>query len=425
MNNKNPFLDFLAVCCIFSVFLDQAIRGEFAFDFYYSYIIFLLFLFMVLTQKGSIALPPKWFMRGLIFIFACSLFILSINNMLGFEYWKQVFGILFTSLVYYNVLRHFKFDVQQIFNYYLKFAYWVALIGVVDNALHIAGIHILPTVNNGPFQYREYSIMGEPFYLALALTPAVAYYLAHFGRSWKYHKGKLITLLLCYLLTYSSIAVAGLGLSVFFSLYINDYFNTRQNKLLLAPIFILPSIIFINFLIDNVDLINARFDDTTRLFFSSEFNATEANSSNASTFALYSNYVIAKDSFLKDPIFGSGIGSHPLIYEETFLKYFPSSSIKRFGAQNQQDANSKFLRLMSETGIIGLSLFLLVYFRFFIRKKIITTASKELAIINHSIFIYILLCLIRNGNYINVAFFLFFFLYYASWKIAQASLKIN
>lgn len=378
---------------------------------------------MMLTQKGSIALPPRWFMSGLLFILACSLFILLVNNMLGFEYWKQVFGILFTSVVYYNVLCHFKFNVQKIFSYYLRFAYLIALIGVIDNALHIAGLHILPTINNGPFQYREYSIMGEPFYLALALTPAVAYYLAHFGRYWRYHRSKFIILLLCYLLTYSSIAVAGLGLSIFFSLYINDYFNTRQSKLILAPIFILPAIMLISFLIDNVDLINSRFDDTTRLFLSSEFNAAEANSSNASTFALYSNYIVAKDSFLKDPLFGSGLGSHPLIYEEAFLKYFPSSSIRKFGAQNQQDANSKFLRLISETGIIGLFLFLLAYFRFFIRKQIVTPSSKELAIINYSVFIYILLCLIRNGNYINVAFFLFFFLYYASWKIAQAKFK--
>lgn len=420
MNNKNPFLDFLGICCIFSIFLDRAIRGAFAFDLYYSYIFFLLFLTILITQKGRIVLPPRWFMRGIAFIFACSLFILLVNDMLSFEYWKQVLGILFTSIVYYNVLFYFNFDIKRIFRHYLRFAYWVALFGVIDNILHIAGIHIMTTINNGPFQYREYSIMGEPFYLALALAPAVSYYLIFFNRTWSQNKKQFIIILLCYLLTYSSIAVAGLGISVFLSLYFNDYFNVRKNKLILAPILFLPALLLVNFLIDNVDLINSRFSDTTELFLSSELKATEAGSSNASTFALYSNYIIARDSFLKEPLFGYGLGSHPLLYQETFLKYFSADLITRYGTQNQQDANSKFLRLMSETGIIGLFLFLFAFCKFFISKRKIGTQFKEIGAINYSIFVYILLCLIRNGNYINIGFFFFFFIYYLSWKIISA-----
>jgi hypothetical protein len=287
------------------------------------------------------------------------------------------------------------------------------------------GIHLLTVAHwSGGLQYREYSIMGEPFYLALALTPAIGYYLCYFNRTWKEEKFRFIIVFICYALTYSSIALAGLGLSVFFALYFNDYFNIRKNRLLLAPILLLPVIFFANFLINNVKLINARFTDTTALFLSAGLKTTEAGSSNASTFALYSNYIIARDSFLNDPLFGSGLGSHPLIYKETFLKYFPSVYMDRFGPQNQQDANSKFLRLMSETGLIGLILFIAVFIKFFASKrKMITTELRELGAINYSIFIYILLCLIRNGNYINIGFFLFLFLYYISWKIITTRSK--
>jgi O-antigen ligase len=254
------------------------------------------------------------------------------------------------------------------------------------------------------------------------LTPAIAYYNAYFKRSWKQDKVRYLVTFACYLVTYSSIAVAGLILSVLFALYINDYFNIRKNRLILAPLLMIPMALLVNFLIQNVNLINARFTDTTQLFLSSGLQTSEAGNSNASTFALYSNYIIARDSFLNDPIFGSGLGSHPLIYKETFLKYFPSLYLDRYGAQNQQDANSKFLRLMSETGIIGLFLFMFIVIKFFASKtKMITEELKEVGVINYSIFIYIVLCLIRNGNYINVGFFLFLFLYYATYKIIETN----
>jgi hypothetical protein len=422
MKKRIDLLNFLGLCCIFSVFLDKAIRGVYAFDVYLNYPIFLLFLVVEVMKKGRIVLPPRWFITGCLVIFISSLFTLIINGMLGFEYWKQVFGILFSSIVYYNVLYVFGFNIKWVFDRYLTFAYWVALFGVVDNLLHIYGIHITNSIPIGPFLYREYSIMGEPFYLAVALTPAVAYYIAYFRRTWAREKFRFVIILICYLVTYSSIAVAGFGMSVFMSLYLNDYFNARKNRLLLAPFLVIPIFLLTNSLINNIKLINVRFVDTGNLFLSSELNTREAGKANSSTFALYSNYIIARDSFLNDPLFGSGLGSHPLIYNETFLKYFPSIYLDMFGAQNQQDANSKFLRLMSETGLLGLVLFFLAYIKFFAKKaKVTSEPLKEIAAINYAIFIYILLCLIRNGNYINVGFFLFMFIYYVSWKYVQSA----
>lgn len=414
---KTSFVEFLGICCIFSVFLDKAIRGVLAFDLYYSYPIFLLFLIVLVIKNGHIVLLPRWFMIGCTIIFTCSLFVLLLNGLLGFEFWKQVFGILFTAFVYYNVLFVFNFNIKRIFDYYLKFAYWISLFGIVDNILHISGTHLTEALRMGPILYREYSIMGEPFYLALALTPAIAYYITYFKRTWKNEKARFLVILLCSLLTYSSIAVAGFAFSIFFSLYLNDFFNTRKNRLIIAPFLIIPLVLLINLTIENVQLINVRLVNTKDLFLSAGLKIQEAGKSNASTFSLYSNYLIARDSFFNDPLFGSGLGSHPLIYKETFLKYFPSSYLDTFGPQNQQDANSKFLRLMGETGLVGLGLFIFIYIRFFAKKsKMITEELKELGAINYAIFIYILLCLIRNGNYINIGFFLFLFMYFVSWK---------
>lgn len=415
---KNNLTEWLGILCIFSVFLDKAIRGVgLPFDLYYYYPIYIFFLISMGFQYGKLSLPPTWFNAAVFSIFILSFLVTWYNGLLGMEYVKQVLGITFSAFVLYNVMYVFEFNCKRIFDIYLKLAFFVALHGVIDNLLHILGIHLTPYVSTGPLIYREYGIMGEPFYLTMALTPAVIYLLCHFKRTWATEKFKFITILLCYLVTYSSIAVFGLMLGIFFSLYLNDFFNARKNKIVLAPLLLLPAILLINFMIDNVGLINARFTDTSALFFSSNVSTSDIHGTNSSTFALYSNFIISRDAFTANPLLGSGLGSHPLIFEKTFLEYFPPSYLENYGNQNQQDANSKFFRLMSETGLVGLILFLWATFGFLARKKkMITSQLKELGSINFSIFIYIILGLIRNGNYINIGFFLFFFLYYYTHK---------
>lgn len=427
MEKRKTFTEWLAIACIFSVFLDKALRGVLPFDFYYYYPIFLLFLITLFVQTGKIVSPPRWFIAGTLAIFLSGFFITFYKNILGYEYVKQVIGIVFTALVYYNALYVLKFNIRKIFSYYLLFAFWVALHGVIDNLLHYTGVHLTTLNFAGPGLYREYGIMGEPFFLAIALTPAVVYYLCFFNATWRSNKFRLLIIALCYLVTYSSVAVLGFALGIFCSLYINDFFNTRKSRLLLLPVLIIPVTLSIVYLIENIDLIGVRFFDTTSLFLSNEIQAKEAGKANSSTFALYSNYAIARDSFMESPLFGSGLGSHPLIYKETFLKYFPSDYLKMFTAQNQQDANSKFLRLMSETGLVGLFLFFFAFIRFFApKRKMLTPISKELGAINYSIFVYIILCLIRNGNYINIGFFFFFFIYYITWiKIVRSRSKVR
>lgn len=422
MKKESQHLDLtqkLAVLCIFSVFLDKAIRGAgLPFDFYYYYIAFLAFLVSLIYTNRKIFLPPKWFNLGFSAIAVASFLVTLYNGLLGFEYLKQLLGIVFTSIVSYNIFVVLRFDVRRIFEYYLFFAFLISLHGVLDNLLHMAGIHLTPYSIVAPFIIREYGIMGEPFYLAMAITPALAYYTCYFQRTWKKLKFRYIILLTCYLVTYSSTALMGMGLSVFFALYLNNFFNVRSNRFVFAPLIIVPVVLLFINLIDTISLFNKRYYDTTSLFLSKEIDVKEAGKSNSSTFALYSNFIIARDSFLENPFFGSGLGSHPLIYEKTFLKYFPPNYLKGYGAQNQQDANSRFLRLLSETGLLGLVLFILYVIRFFAPKSAIRTpAGKEITAINYAIFIYIILGLIRNGNYINVGFFFFFFMYYISNRL--------
>jgi len=425
---KVTFLSFLSTLVIFSIFFDRALRGVLPFDFYYYYPVFILFLIAVVFKFGRIWMTPRWFNIGTLFIIGGSMIGGIIRNTLGFEFIKQVFGIYFTSIVYYNLIRVYNFDLKEIFKVYLRAAAYCAIFGVFDNILHIAGIHLTTVNQTGPFMYREYAFMGEPFYLTLALTPAIFYYIMHFKEAITYKKVHFFFLVLCYLLTYSSTAVTGLILAGVLYLHNNGYLGGRGGKFILLPLLVVPMFLIVSSVIKNVDLVNARFNDSFNLFFSTEIKTEEARSANSSTFALYSNYIVARDSFLENPLTGSGLGSHPLIYQESFKKYFPVEYLRAFGAQNQQDANSKFLRLMSETGLIGLVTFLVAFFRFKIpRRYYDQPLYRDLVIINHGIFIYIFLCLMRNGNYINIGFFLFFFLYYYTWKMCktQALSKSN
>lgn len=421
MKRKNNLTEWLGILCIFSVFFDKAIRGGgLAFDFYFYYPLYLLFLCAVFFKYGKLFIPPRWFNLSLIAVFLVSILVLLNNGLLGSEFIKQVIGILFSVLTYYNTLAIFKWNVKKVFDYYLQFAFLVALHGCLDNILHMAGVHLTHVNHIGGLLYREYGIMGEPFYLAMALTPAVVYYICKFKAMWMNHKFKLGIILACYLVTYSSIAVLGLVLAVFLSLYVNDYFNANRSKIILFPLLILPIALIVGFLVENVDLMNSRFNDTTNLFFASQFDIENVKGTNASTFALYSNFIISRDAITQSPLFGKGLGSHPLIYEQTFLEYFPKEFLEDYGNQNQQDANSKFFRLMSETGLLGLFLFFTFLFKFLVKKKdLITKELKEIGIINLSIFAYIILGLIRNGNYINIGFFLFFFIYYYSYKLIK------
>src|SRR3954451_11046710 len=117
---KTPrHLEVLGIMCIFSIFLDRAVRGVLPFDLYLSYPIFIVFMLAVIRHTGGLVFPPRWFNWALGALFLISFLNTLITGLLGYEFVKQVFGIVFTSIVYYNVVYIFKFDIKRIFNYYL------------------------------------------------------------------------------------------------------------------------------------------------------------------------------------------------------------------------------------------------------------------------------------------------------------------
>ena len=83
-----------------------------------------------------------------------------------------------------------------------------------------------------------------------------------------------------------------------------------------------------------------------------------------------------------------------------------------YGDFNTKDANSLFIRMLSEGGLIGLGLLFFAIFSFFVYKKGINDPQLYyLTLINQGVFLMLIVRLLRTGNYIGQGFYFFFFLY--------------
>jgi O-antigen ligase len=123
-------------------------------------------------------------------------------------------------------------------------------------------------------------------------------------------------------------------------------------------------------------------------------------------------YTIATENFLENPLWGTGLGSHQIAYD----RY---SVVKEFGGIyefNRSDANSMGLRIMSETGLIGIIFMLFVIFKFYIFKWRSRDERGELWVLSNAALVVILLQLLRQGNYTYNGFFFYMWLYYYIWR---------
>jgi hypothetical protein len=154
-------------------------------------------------------------------------------------------------------------------------------------------------------------------------------------------------------------------------------------------------------------------------FLSGEMTSPEEmDNLNSSSFALLSNFQITVEGVKDHPISGVGLGSYEMLFHEKFDQLFGTRFETKYGRSNFNDANSMFLRLLAETGIIGCSLFLYFIVAFLIKKKISPDLrSFYLISINHGMFILFIIRLIRCGNYLSDGMFFFIFLFYYSYKM--------
>lgn len=421
---------------VLSIFLDDFIfgadnrRGS-TFDFYYYYLIFLSFLVYFLIRRKSMPWFPSWFFRFLLISFTLSVVAGSLSGKLGFPMLKQMIGITFSSIAYYNLYKFTNFDVKRLFGIYLTCSFYVALYGLGEEFLQLAGFNqYFDNVKRvtGGF-YRVYSIMGEPYFLAVALIPAVYFYLNKMIGVKKFRDQKEIirfgVITLCYLFTFSSAGFIGLAIMLALLAYNHKFFTVTSSKFFIMLLFVGILGPSLNLKELSITEIRVRIMDSFKAFGSSStLDKDQIAKLNSSTFALYSNYLIAQKSFDENPLIGSGLGSHESTYNEYFESLFGKKFLEMYGMFNAKDGNSLFIRMMSETGIIGLvMLFYFVFKHFRGRKYLRTEELCYYTIINQGVFVVFIIRILRTGNYIGQGFFFFFFLYYITDKILLQSKK--
>ena len=380
----------------------------------YTDIRILYFLFLALLILWLPFLKGLYFNKaflGLFILIICLSFFnifIGVNSLQGFL--KQMTGISFSAIFFYLLLKINNYDVKRIFKIYLNIAFIVAFIGIIQEVSFFLGFkpgydysYFIPTWKltyiHGGGILKINSIFAEPSHFCNVMAPAFFTSLISFFKNGPrlQKRWKSLIIIGAFVFSFSAVGYAGL----LFSLVLIAFNCLKLRKRLVVFAFI--TAVFLIFYIGNYGF-RYRVDESVT-FLKGEKRIEETM---PSVFAWYSNALITSRVFRNSPIFGYGLGSH----EGSYMKYMGKvmDIEKIYNIYNPRDANSLFLRLLSETGILGLAIMFIFIFRFHI--KPISDKTNYLWVINNAILVMFFIKLIRMGHYFIDGFFLFIWLYY-------------
>lgn len=405
--SKKTFL--ITFLIYLSIFINSYVFFKQPFEFYFGYIIYIVLLPVFVTRYGW----QKELTGIFLILLLTGLLNIAIENNTTALFFKVFAGLVLSYYFYYYVILEFKFDVQTLFKWYMYGAYLASLIGLIQYVSFLVGftpgydfswlLNKWAVIKGGNFGIRINSIFAEPTYLASTLSAAffVSFYNLIRKQNHFISKPKSIIIIAAYLLSFSGVGLTGVFLTLLF-LVLN--FGLLRYLFLLVPL----TVILFNFLYVNVSEFKDRYDGIVGLFSGEKFKLGETH---GSSFILYNNFHVATENFKTNPFFGSGIGSHPVAFD----KYSLAKNFKVFGFNsNGADANSMFLRLLSETGLFGVIIFLVLIYKCYIRRQ--PDDPDYYWLISNSIIVMIFLNLLRQGHYFLNGFPFFVILYYYNWR---------
>lgn len=375
---------YLLYSSVFAIFT-EAFFFHFIIDWKLLYLIIIVNYFLIIKIQKTIRFN-KYFILIILGLFIHGLVTniiigVPINYMLS-----QLIGITIIATYYYNFIP--LYEQKEIIQVYTKLSLFVAVIGYPMWLLNI-------NVNDG---IRLQSIFKEPAHYVVVVIPACYYFL----KSKKYVEFALLFGTL--ILSNSSLGYIGCAL-----MFVVPNLSLKRLAYFVA---LLPFLIgTFYYVYSEYSFFKMRVDDTYE-----SLNAINTGKfkeeTNLSTYALLSNLYVAKRNIEEHP-FGSGIGSHYYIHNNIYLPQMRSPEYLR--AQNLQDtnatdANSMFTRTVSEMGIFGFILIvvLLIYaFKAF--------SSNEM-FFAQGVVIYIFLKLFRDGHYFPPEFYFFIWLLFYAIK---------
>ena len=388
------------------------------FEFYFHYL-FLFPLTVIFLIKFGI---PKFYIKIFIIPLLIGLIHVALGNNLPFTFYKIFVGSSISILFFYYVLEKYNFNSFKILEIYCKACWILCLIAIVQILSFLSGFEFgynfswllnkWAVVGGGIIGFRVNSILPEPTYLATSLSPAVYISIRNLimKNTFIFSKMQSVVIIIISILTTSTIGYLGIIISVILSLDILRF------RYVLFAVLISIGGYFIAY--NNVSDFSSRVNSAKGLWIEEDFTV---NNTNNSSFVLYNNLHVAKKNLLSYPFFGTGLGSH----ETAFKKFTLTKSLIQYDFEfNVKDGNSLFVRLCTETGLVGLLFIFIIIFNGFIYK--LDNDTEELIphkIISQALFIFIILVLIRQGNYMLNGLPFMFLLYHFN-KISYNE-KIN
>jgi hypothetical protein len=389
------------------------------FEFYFAYLIYLLLLPMYIFRYG--------FNRQMFFIFLAlfvsGIFNMSMGNDTPQQFFKVFTGLTLSYFFYFYVMIELDYDIYNMFRWYMIGCYIAGLVGLFQflsfqigftpgyNLNWLFNKWSLNVAAHSTTGFRINSIFPEPTHLGAFMSAAffVSFYNL-FNKPFGISRIKSIVVIACYAMSFSGLAQTGILFSLVF---LALSYGLVRYLVISLPI----GIVVFNFMIDNSIEFRERFESLIYLFNGGKFVLGKTH---GSSFILYNNFHVAMENFSTNFLFGTGLGSHPVAFE----KYSMGNDIVQYGFNlNSADANSMLLRLISETGIFGVGIFVYIIFKFYVKrdKKNITHHW----LISNSICVMILLNLFRQGHYFLNGFPFFVMIYCFNYFSHRSYLEKN
>ncbi len=395
---------FVIISIMLSIFISSYVFFRVPFEAYFGYLVFALFFPVFFAKYGVPRAPVLIFLPLLI----SGVLYVSIGLNTSAQFYKVFIGFFASVLFYHYVVELFLFDLKALFRIYMRVSLIVAFIGLFQLVSYWVGFG--PGYNYrwifnkwgyipGGLGIRINSVFGEPAYFAATISPAFFVSIYNFTVAKPIFITRLqsVAIVVAYVLTFSSLGILGIFMTTLLLLINLGFFKY-------AIVFIPLSIFIFTYSYDNVGEFKERYDGTIEVFSTANYKSYDIN---GSSFVLYNNYHVALENFKRNPLFGTGLGSHPVAFDKYSFTLLEGAVDIDF---NKMDANSMFLRLMSETGIYGLFMMLFLLFKCWVFKQ--RTDDEEMWVMSNGIAILFLLYLIRQGHYFLNGFPFFLWMYY-------------
>jgi hypothetical protein len=380
--------------------------------------IYLLFVLQLLTRTLTI---NKYTLFIFLFI-VIQTFIYNFNYISFMLSFKHFMGLFLFVLTIFSFVSNFKHRIPDLISSYFSLSAFVACFSIFQLVFFILfNISIIPqnfltgenVIGTNAFIVEVFDLFPrgvgfstEPANFSVFLLPSVyiAIKVIYTGTFYKLKFNYLVSIIiiLAFILSFSLVGYFGL-----FLVLITYFFNPSKIKLIRLFFFTL-ALFTLFYLILQSPL---GYKISSLIVASNDIANTEYTTNEQTTFALVSNFLVAKQSLLDSYFLGSGLNSHQISYSNHITNIFSISNIPN--ELNKENAGSLFIRILSEFGIPGL-LFIIGLLTY--NKCKLDNLNGKL---NELSLIFLLTYMFRTGHYISNIFIFFLAIYIYTNKLER------